>query len=114
MEETVKDQISVAMESIESVSKAAESDSSKTLAEVRNELEQFGIRESNERRRLFDHVCAESELNSAKLDKVVTNVSDRMDELDAMYDDMQVRTDTGQLYLGNESQWNQLTPLNCR
>jgi len=46
--------------------------------------------ESDERRRLIDHVHAESDANAAKLEKAVTNVSDRMDELDSMYDDMQV------------------------
>ena len=97
MEETVKNQITGAIESIESITKANESECTKTLAEVRTELEDFGNRESDERRRLFDHVCSESELNSAKLDKVLTNVSDRMDELDAMYDDMQVNIFLSQL-----------------
>ena len=78
------------MSQVESISEKSEFECSKTLTDVRNELERLVHHETDERRRLLEHVHSESDLNNQKLDKVLRNVSDRMDELDAMYDDMQV------------------------
>jgi hypothetical protein len=39
---------------------------------------------------MLEHIQSETESSNSRMDKVLRNVSDRMDELDGMYDDIQV------------------------
>jgi hypothetical protein len=90
MEQTVNIQIFQAVNKIESIAEKSESDSVRILSEVRSEFERLGNQQSGERRQMLEHIQSETESSNSRMDKVLRNVSDRMDELDGMYDDIQV------------------------
>ena len=91
METTVNNQIFQAVNQVKSIAEKSESESVRTLSEVRSEFDRLGHQHSEERRQMLEHIQSESELSNSRMDKVLRNVSDRMDEIDGMYDDIQVR-----------------------
>ena len=81
LQKNVNNRIYEVVQKIDKVSEKSESESQRLLCEVRTEFEQIGASRSNDRRQMVDYLQTETQRNNLRSEKVLTNVSERMDEL---------------------------------